>query len=69
MCGDLYCRSCGPAQGNDRCPFCGAWSADGGCEQPAICAAYQAAADEAEYQEYVQSEAYSMFLAEKSVED
>lgn len=48
MCGDLYCRSCGPAQGNDRCPFCGAWSADGGCEQPAICAAYQAAADEAE---------------------
>ena len=31
MCGDLQCGSCGPAQGNWRCPLCHAW-ADAGCE-------------------------------------
>lgn len=31
MCGDTQCPSCGPAQGNWRCPICGAW-ADDGCE-------------------------------------
>jgi hypothetical protein len=31
MCGDSHCSSCGPAQGNRRCPLCGAW-ADEGCE-------------------------------------
>ena len=25
MCGDLCCWSCGPAQGNHRCPICGEW--------------------------------------------
>lgn len=39
MCGDTYCRSCGPAQGNVRCPICGVWSFDGGCENPAECEA------------------------------
>lgn len=38
MCGDLYCHSCGPAQGNSRCEMCGAWYADGGCENPETCA-------------------------------
>jgi len=28
MCGDIYCPSCGPAQGNWRCPCCGMWSLD-----------------------------------------
>ena len=28
MCGDLQCYSCGPAQGNDYCPYCGIWSMD-----------------------------------------
>jgi len=37
MCGDTYCRSCGPAQGNDKCPHCGAWTMDGGCADPAAC--------------------------------
>ena len=32
MCGDPYCPSCGPAQGNYHCPICGKWSADGGCD-------------------------------------
>lgn len=31
MCGDIQCSSCGPAQGNWRCPICRAW-ADDGCE-------------------------------------
>ena len=38
LCGDPYCPSCGPAQGNCRCYQCGAWSADGGCEDPDACA-------------------------------
>ena len=37
MCGDFYCRSCGPAQGNCLCPNCGRWSSDGGCESPEEC--------------------------------
>jgi hypothetical protein len=28
MCGDLYCYSCGPAQGNFQCGHCGKWSLD-----------------------------------------
>ena len=31
MCGDTQCWSCGPAQGNYRCPICNEW-ADNGCE-------------------------------------
>jgi len=37
MCGDPYCGSCGPAQGNTKCHYCGAWSADGGCQNPQVC--------------------------------
>jgi len=37
MCGDLYCGSCGPAQGNGRCQQCGAWALDGGCADPVAC--------------------------------
>ncbi len=38
MCGDTYCPSCGPAQGNSQCPWCGCWEADGGCQRPDFCA-------------------------------
>ena len=31
MCGDTHCSSCGPAQGNWKCPICGSW-ADDCCE-------------------------------------
>lgn len=31
MCGDTHCSSCGPAQGNWKCPICGSW-ADDGCD-------------------------------------
>lgn len=29
LCGDLCCHSCGPAQGNWRCPICGEWASEG----------------------------------------
>ena len=38
LCGDPYCASCGPAQGNSKCPNCGAWEWDGGCVDPELCA-------------------------------
>ena len=28
LCGDTHCSSCGPAQGNSKCPLCGAWMDD-----------------------------------------
>ena len=39
LCGDLRCRSCGPAQGNHRCYVCGKWDDEGGCTTPAECGA------------------------------
>ena len=48
MCGDTYCPSCGPAQGNYRCPACGQWADDGGCEDPERCAKINAENDTAE---------------------
>ena len=29
MCGDICCNSCGPAQGNWRCPICREWASEG----------------------------------------
>jgi len=56
MCGDLYCHSCGPAQGNSHCPHCGAWTADGGCLDPASC-------NEADRQFAKEEEAYDKRMA------
>lgn len=28
MCGDYCCPSCGPAQGNWRCPLCNTWASE-----------------------------------------
>lgn len=28
LCGDICCPSCGPAQGNWRCPICGEWASN-----------------------------------------
>ena len=39
MCGDFCCPSCGPAQGNSRCPVCRTWASEG-CK----CLPYQIAA-------------------------
>lgn len=57
MCGDPYCWSCGPAQGNSKCPNCGKWAADGGCDDPEACATANRAADEAYYQDWLKMEA------------
>jgi len=53
MCGDYYCSSCGPAQGNYKCENCGAWSQDGGCKDPQKCADAIHAYYEAMYQEHL----------------
>lgn len=29
MCGDACCPSCGPAQGNHKCPICNEWMSEG----------------------------------------
>jgi len=29
MCGDYCCWSCGPAQGNHKCPICNEWASEG----------------------------------------
>jgi hypothetical protein len=58
MCGDLYCRSCGPAQGNYRCDACGAWSMDGGCVKPEDCAETQRQMAEAEQRQYEEEQSY-----------
>lgn len=56
MCGDLYCPSCGPAQGNSKCPACGKWTGDGGCNNPEACGLIVAAAVEAEYRQWIEME-------------
>lgn len=38
LCGDIYCSSCGPAQGNFQCHICGKWSMDDGCDDVEECA-------------------------------
>ena len=47
MCGDTYCWSCGPAQGNYKCSVCGKWTEDGGCDDPETCAMVQRSEDDA----------------------
>lgn len=60
MCGDLYCRSCGPAQGNRYCPACNEWQDE--FDQPDSrhdnekCGAENRAADEAEYQWHLENQ-------------
>lgn len=55
ICGDICCNSCGPAQGNWRCPLCREWASEG-CEHvsagaSAVNRKYQAQAAEIERQE------------------
>lgn len=56
MCGDLYCISCGPAQGNHRCEECGRWSMDGGCIDESVCEAKNKAYWDAIEQQAVEDE-------------
>ena len=59
MCGDTYCWSCGPAQGNHKCPNCGRWSLDGPCDDPAACekaCKEQAEAEQREFEKHAEEE-------------
>jgi len=67
MCGDIYCPSCGPAQGNYRCPACGSWTADGGCEDPTTCDAIVKKMDEDEERWYLVDEIYQRIAKEQNV--
>lgn len=56
MCGDIYCNSCGPAQGNYKCRQCGKWSDEGGCDDPEKCDALETQAIEAEARAFEEDE-------------
>lgn len=72
LCGDLYCGSCGPAQGNHRCGNCGEWEEEHGEPESehddAKCSEAMRLQAEADYQwelEMEKSEAeYERWLAE-----
>jgi len=53
MCGDICCPSCGPAQGNFKCPNCGVWDSDGGCEDENACEKANREIAEGEYLFYL----------------
>lgn len=57
MCGDPYCSSCGPAQGNYKCGHCGHWTADGECTD--ACEEGSRAAGEATVLEYEEMERHA----------
>lgn len=57
MCGDTYCWSCGPAQGNWHCDSCGAWAEEGGCEDPIWCSFDASAQNAAMAADYLGEEA------------
>jgi hypothetical protein len=68
MCGDTQCPSCGPAQGNYRCPICRAW-ADDCCEHfeeetGELKPEFQAQAEEHERQEREADEKMAIEIAE-----
>jgi hypothetical protein len=56
MCGDTYCHSCGPAQGNYHCQQCGKWTDEGGCEDPDECGRLDKLCEDAMYREYLEIE-------------
>ena len=65
LCGDTHCSSCGPAQGNWKCPICGQW-ADDCCEhiddEGNLKPEFQAEADEKYRLEAEADEAFSRDL-------
>ena len=69
LCGDICCNSCGPAQGNWKCPICGEWASE--CcehigEDGNILPEFQAEAEEKARQE---AEAYSELAAQLEDEE
>jgi len=69
MCGDFCCPSCGPAQGNVRCPICGEWESEGGCENPEKCQAESERRDKAEALAYERENLRDKMIAHYAKED
>lgn len=68
MCGDYCCWSCGPAQGNWKCPICRQWASEA-CEHLAddgngIKPEFQAQADALAAAEAMADDAYAKQLEE-----
>lgn len=69
MCGDYCCSSCGPAQGNWKCPICRAWASEAcehmadGCE--GLKPEFWAEADRIAEAEMMADEAYSVQMQEE----
>ena len=61
LCGDLYCGSCGPAQGNYKCDMCGKWSLDGGCPDPEKCEREAKAQDDQMYRAELIRDAWGLY--------
>ena len=73
MCGDICCPSCGPAQGNWRCPICREWASEA-CEHmneegDDLKAEYMAQAEAAEARERAQDLAYAEWLKTQEEKD
>ena len=66
LCGDPYCSSCGPAQGNYKCPVCGKWSMDGGCDNPSKCEEESRKIDEERYRDYLIDEMWHRIAIEQN---
>lgn len=69
MCGDICCPSCGPAQGNWKCPICRQWASEG-CEHmndegDRLKAEFQAQADAIAAAENAADDAYAKQLEEE----
>jgi len=67
MCGDICCPSCGPAQGNHKCPACGNWESDGGCENPVECERICKEQAEGEYRELLVMDVAELLAAADGV--
>ncbi len=68
LCGDACCPSCGPAQGNSRCPICRGWLSEGcdhvDSETGDIKAEYKEAAEAVWLAERAADDAYAKQMAE-----
>jgi hypothetical protein len=58
ICGDIYCHSCGPAQGNYHCSNCGKWTDEGGCEDVNFCNAKMQEYEEEMYKAWKQEQEF-----------
>ena len=73
MCGDICCSSCGPAQGNWRCPICRQWASEA-CEHmneegDGLKAEFMAQAEEVQRREREADDMIAQLMNEVEEED